>query len=147
MPINRLWTTEQIINHRALAHLTEEQRQHILRVSQRLGGEHPYKAQSCFANAQRLALNDEKERITYVEGLIVNSGDDVHHGWNKIDGIEFDVTEPFLSAEVQHRLGEDVPRLTLQIFVLRAQRHDPFFSQPYLWERHRVALRALFQAS
>lgn len=88
MQINRLWTAEQIINHRALAHLTEEQRQHILKVSQRFGGEHPFKAQSCFANAQRLALSDGKGRITYVEGLMVISGDDVHHAWNKIDGAE-----------------------------------------------------------
>ncbi len=134
-------TAEQIIDHRALAHLTEEQRQYILEVSHRFGGAHPFKAQSCFANAQRLALHDKRERITYVEGLMVISSDDVHHAWNRIDGVEFDVTEAFLSAEVQHRLGEDVPRLTLQLFVLRAHRYAPFFSRPYLWDRHRIALR------
>jgi hypothetical protein len=145
MAINKL-TTEQIINHRALAHLTGEQRQYILEVSQRLGGSHPFKAQSCFANAQRLALHDGKDRITYVEGLMVISWDDVHHAWNKIIGVEFDVTEPFLLATVKHRLGEEVSRLTLQLFVLRAHRHDPFFSRPHLWERHLTALRSLFQA-
>lgn len=138
-------TAEQIVNHRALAHLTEKQRQYILEVSHCFGGDHPFEAQSCFANAQRLALHDKKERITYVEGLMVSSWDDVHHAWNKIDGVEFDVTEPFLLAEVQHRLGEDVPRLNLQRFVLRSHRHDPFFSKPYLWEKHGEALRGLFR--
>ena len=140
-------TAEQIINHRALAHLTEERRQYILEVSHGFGGDHPFKAQSCFANAQRLALHDKKERITYVEGLMAISWNDVHHAWNKIDGVEFDVTEPFLLAEVQHRLGEDVPRDTLLLFVLKAGRHDPFFSQHYLWDRHLVALRGFFQAT
>jgi hypothetical protein len=135
-------TVEQIVNHRALAHLTEEQRQYILEVSHHCGGDHPFEAQSCFASAQRLALHDKKERITYVEGLMVISWDDVHHAWNKVDGVEFDVTEPFFLAEVQHRLGEDVARHELQLSVLRACRHDPFFSKPYLWERHRVALRS-----
>lgn len=147
MPINQLWTAEQIINHRALAHLTEEQRQYILKVCQRLGGQHPFKAQSCFANAQRLALSDGTERITYVEGLMVISSDDIHHAWNKIDGVEFDVTEPFLLAEIKHRLGEDVPRLTLLRSVIIAGRHDPFFAKPYLWDRYRDALRDIFLAS
>lgn len=135
-------TAEQVINHRALAHLTKEQRHYILEVAHRLGGECPFKAQSCFANAQRLALHDKNERITYVEGLMVILSDDVHHAWNKIDGVEFDVTEPFFLAEVEHRLGEDVPRHTLMLFVLRAGRFDPFFSKPDLWKKHLVALQA-----
>ncbi len=69
--------------------------------------------------------------------------DDVHHDWNKIDGVTFDVTEPFLVAEVQHRLGEGVPRRDLLLFVLRAGHHDPFFSKPHLWDKHLPALRAM----
>lgn len=82
-----------VTEHRCMKHLSSEQRgfihRTIIKAASNLRPSH------CFTNALMLTLFGD-DRVTYVEGV----HDGVHHGWNKIDGVRFDVTRIINEAEM-----------------------------------------------
>jgi hypothetical protein len=111
----------------------------------------------CFTNAQKLAMRGLK-RIVYVEGLpmVQDCPISCHHGWNTIDGIEFDITAPLLEKAVleindqslydewrkqtnNRLIGKEVSHLDLLQHVLLGGFH-PYFDEEELhhgrWKRN-----------
>ena len=99
-----------IAEHDCLAHLSREQREVIRKIIIEVETEghkrrYFFRPSDCLCNAQMLALRCT--RIMYHEGVCVDGDDAVHHGWNSIDGTEFDITAAINIGAMLERLPNE----------------------------------------
>jgi hypothetical protein len=113
-----------IMQHPTMDHLSDEQRWHIFGLIYTIEQKLPnyLEQQMCYGNARALVLADTTGRVTLVDGLLrsqcphctqctekkkctqCDCGVSDHcgivpHAWNRIDGVEFDISIPLLDIE------------------------------------------------
>ena len=140
-----------IMEHKTMAHLNTDQRQRVAQVITEVSkmSEYCLEPNICFVTAQALTVCGRD--IEYFEGVVQYGNDPrlYHHGWNRIDGTDFDVSTTILVTEhVAHKddlanpvyKGQAVPREVIMKYFVDGLRgkHDqsPYFSKQDMTQKY-----------